>query len=187
MDVRTLCLGLLMDRESTGYEIQKRLKDDWLSFFFEASYGSIYPALNRLTEEGLVSFIEQAQDGRPDKKVYKITDAGREAFVDSLLEPIAADKFRSDFMARILFSGNLPAILVKRILDERIRYHETEISQLEHLDDECLSPAETFLGALGLELNRTALKFIRENRGAIERPQNEPPLGVSALETGFSK
>ena len=187
MDVRTLCLGLLMDREATGYEIQKRLKDDWLSFFFEASYGSIYPALNRLTEEGLVSFIEQAQDGRPDKKIYKITNGGREAFVNSLLEPIAADKFKSDFMVRILFSGNLPTILVKRILDERIRYHEAEIAQLENLDDQCLSPAESFLGALGLELNKTALKFISENRGAMEHQKNEPPLSVSALETGFSK
>ena len=172
MDVKTICLGLLMDREFTGYEIQKKLKDDWVSLFFEASYGSIYPALNRLTEDGLVSCKAQSQDGRPDKKIYRITDKGREAFLDGLLEPVTDDKYRSDFMARIFFSGNLPPILVKRLLDERVRYHEAELTDLENINDGGMSEAEAFLSAWGELFHKTSLAFIRENRHMLERGLN---------------
>ncbi len=77
MDVRTICLGILTRGDATGYEIKKLFEDDGYQHFVEASFGSIYPALNRLTEEGLVSVRAEAQEKRPDRKVYSITPAGR--------------------------------------------------------------------------------------------------------------
>ena len=77
MDVRTICLGILTRGPATGYEIKKLFEDDGYQHFVEASFGSIYPALNRLTEEGLVSVREDAQEKRPDRKVYSITTAAR--------------------------------------------------------------------------------------------------------------
>ena len=59
MDVRTLCLGILSLGDATGYEIKKLVAEGSFSFFSEASYGSIYPALTKLTDEGLVSCVEQ--------------------------------------------------------------------------------------------------------------------------------
>src|ERR1043166_3201232 len=79
MDVRTICLGILTRGDATGYEIKKLFEDDDYQHFVEASFGSIYPALSRLTEEGLVSVREEAQEKRPDRKVYSITPAGRAA------------------------------------------------------------------------------------------------------------
>ena len=66
MDVRTICLGILTRGDATGYEIKKTVEEDGYRHFAEASFGSIYPALNRLTEEGLVSVHAQAQEKRPD-------------------------------------------------------------------------------------------------------------------------
>jgi PadR family transcriptional regulator AphA len=63
MDVRTICLGILTRGDATGYEIKKLFEDDGYQHFVEASFGSIYPALNRLTEEGLVS-VRQAAAAR---------------------------------------------------------------------------------------------------------------------------
>ena len=76
MNVTTLCLGILALGEASGYEIKKRF-DGPLRRIQEPSFGSIYPALTRLTREGLVSRTVQAQEKRPDKKVYSITPAGR--------------------------------------------------------------------------------------------------------------
>ena len=170
MDVKTVCLGLLMDKEYTGYEIQKLLKDEWLSLFFEASYGSIYPALNRLTEDQLVSCTEQTQDGRPDKKIYRITENGRQVFLESLLEPVTEDKYRSDFMARIFFSDNLPRMLIKRLLDERIRHHEAELTKLDALDAGTMNNGEAFLQSWGRLFHESALGFIKQNRHMLEDP-----------------
>ena len=56
--------------EATGYEIKKLFDEGGYQHFIEASFGSIYPALNRLTEEGLVSVRAEVQEKRPDRKVY---------------------------------------------------------------------------------------------------------------------
>src|SRR5215470_10258827 len=108
MDVRTICLGILTRGDATGYEIKNLFDDDGYQHFVEASFGSIYPALNRLTEDGLVSVRAEPQDKRPDRKVYSITAAGREAFLGSLLKKLPEDRHRSPFVFAMLFSHLLP-------------------------------------------------------------------------------
>ena len=76
MNVRTLCLGILSLQEASGYEIKKDVEDGLFSHFIDASFGSIYPALTQLAAEGYVTVREEEQTGKPDKKVYAITDSG---------------------------------------------------------------------------------------------------------------
>lgn len=52
MNVKTVCLAILTQGETTGYEIRKRSTEGDFSFFLEASFGSIYPALSKLEEDG---------------------------------------------------------------------------------------------------------------------------------------
>ncbi|MBC7343778.1 MAG: PadR family transcriptional regulator, partial [Clostridia bacterium] len=72
-------LGFLTMGDMTGYDI-KRLMSISTSFFYDASYGSIYPALRKLEERGLVKSSEAIESGRL-RKVYSITDEGREEFL----------------------------------------------------------------------------------------------------------
>ena len=50
MNVRTICLAILYDAEATGYEIRKLSVEGEYSYFIDASYGAIYPALAKLEE-----------------------------------------------------------------------------------------------------------------------------------------
>ncbi|MFP3326308.1 PadR family transcriptional regulator, partial [Planococcus sp. SIMBA_160] len=70
-------------------------------------FGSIYPALKRLTEDELVICRELEQTNRPDKKVYRITPKGRQALFEAINKPPAEDKFRSDFAFVIFFADLL--------------------------------------------------------------------------------
>ena len=89
MDVRTICLGILTRGDATGYEIKKLFEDDGYQHFVEASFGSIYPALNRLTEEGYVSVREESP-GKAPRPQGLFHHAGRpHAFIASLLEAAA--------------------------------------------------------------------------------------------------
>ena len=97
MDVRTICLGLLTRGDATGYEMKKQVEEEGFGHFAEASFGSIYPALSRLTDEGLVSVRDEPQEKRPDRKVYSITDTGRARFVEALNRPVKEDRNRSAF------------------------------------------------------------------------------------------
>lgn len=73
MNVRTICLSILYEGESTGYEIRKLSIEGEYSYFVDASYGSIYPALAKLEQDGLVTSRVEAQAGKPAKKIYAIT------------------------------------------------------------------------------------------------------------------
>src|SRR3546814_15114546 len=80
MDGKTLCLAVLFREEATGYEIKKAFEEGPFAHFQRAGFGSIYPALSRLLAEGLAEARAHEQDGRPDKKVYRLNAAGRAAF-----------------------------------------------------------------------------------------------------------
>ena len=103
MDVRTFCLGILALKDSSGYEIKKTLEGSF-SHFYDASFGSIYPALNKLADEQLVEATEVSQGGRPAKKVYSITAAGRIALMEALERPAKQDRVRSEFMVQMLIT-----------------------------------------------------------------------------------
>ena len=108
MSVRSLCLAILSFGDATGYEIRKESTEGRFSYFDDASFGSIYPALARLESEGLVTVREEPQTGKPARKVYSITETGRTEFVNSLCEPQARDTFKSPFLL-IALNGFLMA------------------------------------------------------------------------------
>jgi PadR family transcriptional regulator, regulatory protein AphA len=108
MNIRTLCLGILSFQEASGYEIKKEIEDGLFSHFIDASFGSIYPALTLLNAEGLVTLRAEEQTGRPDKKVYAITEAGRAALAKGLLVIPARDKYKSEFLFEMLLQELLP-------------------------------------------------------------------------------
>jgi DNA-binding PadR family transcriptional regulator len=70
--LRLYLLKLLEEGPRHGYEIISLLEDRFMGLY-APSPGTVYPRLQRLEAEGLVT---HSQEG--DRKVYRITDAGRE-------------------------------------------------------------------------------------------------------------
>jgi DNA-binding PadR family transcriptional regulator len=132
MNVKTLCLSILYEGEATGYEIRRLCVEGECAYFIEASFGSIYPALAKLEDEGLVTSRTEQQDGKPAKKVYSITNAGREAFAHQLSEPLAEDMFRSPFLLFARFAHILPRDLVEQRAQE---FLDRTVEKRRHLDE----------------------------------------------------
>ncbi|WP_158635130.1 PadR family transcriptional regulator [Tsukamurella asaccharolytica] len=76
----------LSERSGTGYQLTRRF-DRSIGHWWRASHQQIYKTLARMTENGLVVYVEQAQDGKPDKKVYSITDSGRKVLSEWIRTP----------------------------------------------------------------------------------------------------
>ncbi|MCD7059619.1 PadR family transcriptional regulator [Pelagibacterium xiamenense] len=130
MNVRTLCLSILHEREASGYEIRKMCTEGECAYFVDASYGSIYPALSRLEDEGLVTSRVEHQDGKPSKKMYAITELGRTAFVEALHEPLGEEMYRSPFLLFVRFAHLLPADLVESRIREQLARLDTKLEEL---------------------------------------------------------
>ncbi|HEX3431152.1 MAG TPA: PadR family transcriptional regulator [Rhizomicrobium sp.] len=167
MDVRTICLGLLTRGDATGYEIKKQFEGEGFGHFAEASFGSIYPALGRLTEEGLVSVREESQEKRPDRKVYTITDAGRTRFLEALNQPVQEDKHRSAFAFAMLFSHLLPRERVQALLESYIADKEARLARLNTPTAEVQTPGEVFVNGLGRTIYAAMLDYLRTQRSGL--------------------
>jgi len=168
MDVRTICLGILSRGDATGYEIKKLFDEGGYQHFVEASFGSIYPALNRLTDEGLVSVRSEAQEKRPDRKVYSITDTGHAALLDALMKPPPEDRHRSPFAFAMLFSHLLPQPRVAEMMDDYIRQSEANLAQLMTPDAAEATEGERFVKGLGRAVYIAMLNFLRAHRAKLE-------------------
>ncbi|MDZ4382566.1 MAG: PadR family transcriptional regulator [Parvibaculum sp.] len=167
MQVTTLCLGALVFGDATGYEINKMFEDGPFSHFLDASYGSIYPALTRLTEEGLVTCKAEAQERRPDKKIYSLTDKGRLKLRDALQQPIADDKFRSEFLFTLLFAHLLPRSRVRLMVDQRLAAMREKLSELAAPGEDD-TPGMDFARQYGYAVYSASVDFLESNRHLIE-------------------
>lgn len=167
MDVRTICLGILTRGDATGYEIKNLFQNDGYQHFVEASFGSIYPALNRLTEEGLVSVRAEAQEKRPDRKVYSITPAGRTAFIASLLMPLPEDRHRSPFVFSMLFCDLLPEGRVVQLIETYIAQTESKLAQLNGSNTAPKTPGEEFANGFGRAIYSASLEFLKAQQVRI--------------------
>lgn len=164
MNVRTLCLGILYFRDASGYQIKKASQEGPFRHIDDASFGSIYPALTRLTKEGLVSRREEQQSGKPDRKVYSITERGRAALSEALAQAPAADKLKSEFLFHMICADLLDADTIARKIDRRLEEHGAEIVHLEEALAKCDRPASRFVIGYGLAVYRAAHDYLAARR-----------------------
>ncbi len=167
MDAKTLCLGVLARGDATGYEIKKSFEEGPFAHIQAASFGSIYPALVRLSEDGLLTCREEPQDKRPDKKVYSITPAGREALAARLRTPPAADRVSSDFLFILFFAHLLPPPLLADFIDRRIGWYEASIERMTGCATQSRPAGERFVHGFGLAWYATAARYLREHRDEL--------------------
>lgn len=133
MDVKTLCLGVLSKGDASGYEIRKVFEDAF-SHFYVAGFGSIYPALADLTREGYVTCENIEQEKRPAKKVYHLTESGKEAFHDALAATHPSHKLRSDFLVILVFAHMLTPEQISSVFQQRLTDIEATLAHI----DSCL-------------------------------------------------
>ena len=167
MDIRTLCLGILSLGDTTGYDIKKMVAEGAFSFFSEASYGSIYPALTKLTDEGLVECRTEAQENRPDKKVYSLTKTGRAALEQSLVNAPKPDRNRSEYLAALLFAEAVSPARITTLIKDRINHHDDQIAMLERLLEGEDGNAARFVLRYGIAMQQAAKKFLEDNGTAL--------------------
>ena len=135
MNLRAVLLGFLTRGDLTGYELKGAMEES-VGFFFGASYGSIYPALRSLEDEGFVRSSLVIQSDRPNKKVYSLTPEGRAYFLEALEEPPAADSFRSEFLMQLFFGRHQDPERLLALLEDRRASLRISLERLRRTEEE---------------------------------------------------
>ena len=93
-------LGLLARQPLSGYDLTQYMKKR-VAPMWTALSSQIYPELARLEKQNMVMHrVVEQQDYRPNKKVYEITDAGREALRQWVIEPTPVASMRDEFVLK---------------------------------------------------------------------------------------
>jgi len=135
-------LGLLCWKPMSGYDI-KKMVEVGLNYFWSESYGQIFPALNRLVEDGLATKKLDPNSGGRQRQVYTVTKAGRRIFKTWLHEPTDLPRLRDEMKLKFFLTSRSGAAEGVRLLKEY------GVQQREHLA--MLKESEVVLAAALLE------------------------------------
>ena len=176
MDVKTVCLGMLTDGAASGYDLKKEFESTF-GHFFAAGYGSIYPALNSLARDGLVECECIPQEGKPDRKVYRITEDGTRHLLLALDDPGPSHKIRSEFLATMCFAHLMAPEQIETVLDHRLQEAEKYLKLFDELESSCMQEwpqGAKFVLGFGRAMIEAKKAYIAENRHMLfEQPEPE--------------
>jgi DNA-binding PadR family transcriptional regulator len=160
MALRHAVLAALLDGEASGYELAKRF-DASVANFWHALPQQLYTELRRLEQERLVRGRAVRQQGRPDKRVFTIAPAGREALREFAAAPTRPGALKEDLVVKVYAAAVADHEVLAAALDERAAQSAAKLEryrrQLDALDD----PDGADLGP-SLTLTR-GIAFEREN------------------------
>ena len=130
-------LGLLLYKPMTGYQV-KQLFECSINHFWNAHVSQIYRELTRMEGDGWVTHYIEPQEGKPNKKIYSITQSGTEAFTQWLKEfPQDPEKIeRNEFLVRVFFASRLGKSDLAYELRRYVRKQQEQLKQYERVGEE---------------------------------------------------
>ncbi|WP_444929457.1 PadR family transcriptional regulator [Microbulbifer sp. SSSA002] len=137
MSLRFAVLTLLDIEPGSGYDLKRRFERS-VSHFWSASHQQMYRELHKLHEEGLLDCEEQPQAGKPDKKVYSLTDLGRAELRDWVIQPSAPQKIREPFLVRMFAGHNLSRCEMRAALEAQLREHRSSLENYQEQNERVL-------------------------------------------------
>ena len=120
-----VALGVLAEGERSGYDLLKRVESS-VGHIWSPAKSQLYAVLPRLVESGLARRRMVRQTSRPDKQLYRLTPAGKQA-VRAWLEHASPRSF-DELMLKIFFAKLVPRSSLRRQLED---FREIQVEQLE--------------------------------------------------------
>jgi DNA-binding PadR family transcriptional regulator len=117
-------LGVLSTREMSGYDI-KRHFDRAVHFVWNASDSQIYRELRALERDELITSRVIQQESKPNKRLYRLTDAGTAELDAWLVSPVATPYSKEPFLLRLFFMARVSDEDARKLLEARLREVES--------------------------------------------------------------
>ena len=173
----------------SGYDI-KRAFDHVLAPMWGAAHSQIYKELRRMETLGWVRMKREEQESRPDRKVYSIMPAGRQALIAWEGQPSFVLQMRDELLLKILFGSYAPPGALKATVKAGIEFYEQRLAvfqdNLDHLIIRHDQPQETpeagqsagdpfarLITQLAIAGTETYLKWLHEVLAFVEGNQEE--------------
>jgi len=122
----------LTERPAAGVDLTHRF-DRSIGFFWSATHQQIYRVLARMEADHWVRSRSEAQQGRPDKRVYEVAAAGRRELTRWLTAPTVPEQFRSEVAVKLRAASYGDRATVLSQVAEHRADHAARLAHYEHL------------------------------------------------------
>ena len=120
-NAKFVLLGLLSHEPMTGYDV-KKVMSLRMSYFWDLSYGQIYPTLEALEKGGLITKEVVIEEHGPNRKIYSITEAGLEQLRKWLAKPARKESHKYEILVKLFFGNQTsPDASIKHIQEFKAR------------------------------------------------------------------
>ena len=152
-------LALLSQQPDSGYDISKHF-DEGLSCYWKATQQQVYRELSKLTKNGWVGFETVPQAGKPDKKIYRITEDGWRELTRWYTEPTEPTPIREDLLVKVLIGHKVPRQLLVKEVKHRQQIHSAQLDRYREIEADYFSGGDCGNSDLG-----TQFKYLTLRRG----------------------
>jgi PadR family transcriptional regulator, regulatory protein AphA len=128
-------LGLLTVAPMSGYDLGQNIRTS-VGFFWNESYGQIYPNLKTLAAEGLVTSKTERQKGKPDRHIYSITKKGRERLAAWLAVAPQPEIPRNELLLKLFFGAQVPAEILIGYVEEMVEKQRSLLQMFTETEEE---------------------------------------------------
>ncbi|HEX3013410.1 MAG TPA: PadR family transcriptional regulator [Methanobacterium sp.] len=159
-----IILGMIYLMPSHGYQLKKNIRDSFGNPYFKLNNNVLYPTLARFEQGG---FIEgkTVTGENTKKKVYHITEKGREKLLEMVAEPVEPDIDGFDFSVHAVFFDLIPKEkrmkIIKPLYESKLQMYKESLKKKEKYGTNMLPISFAVLeyGIKGLE---SELEFYRK-------------------------
>ena len=128
-------LMLLSECPRSGYDIGKEF-DECVGHYWQATSQQIYRELSKMEKQEWIEAETIAQEGRPNKKLFSITNSGQQELLNWIAQPSNPMSVREDLMVKMRASHLVdPQVLIDE-LTRRRDIHAGKLAQLLEIEQE---------------------------------------------------
>jgi DNA-binding PadR family transcriptional regulator len=191
MSIKYGILGLLHYKDMHGYQIKNHMEENF-AFMWTVNYGQIYASLKSLTDEGFIKLSEvvPSDNWTPDKKLYSLTQKGRDEFKKWMkTSPEKKVLFRDHFMMHFIFFGFIEAEEALKFIDEQIKTYEQDLAskreELYRWQDRGVYVS--LARELGISYREAYLNWLHKARATITASSSKKPTPKKKRTSARSK
>jgi len=131
MNVELIILGMLMEDNLCGYDIRKKAEYLYKDFS-DVKLGSIYYALDKLLNKGLIKVTEQKKNyGSPEKTIHEILPTGKKYYKSILRDYFSKSLIHFNADMHLMFLSHLSEEQKEEFHSERIKLIKDKISEIK--------------------------------------------------------
>ncbi|MGW5637194.1 PadR family transcriptional regulator [Streptomyces sp. NPDC003832] len=138
MSLKYAVLAALLEGEASGYELSK-VFDVSLANFWAATPQQLYRELERLAQDGLVSARVVQQERRPNKRMFTLTETGREELRAFAVEPVRRPAaMRDELLIKIQAMDESDPAATRALIEERMSWAQGKLARYQRVKDRML-------------------------------------------------